>query len=355
MPNIGKYLLIISVIVGVAVSVEFGQIKCQSSHRSSFGTDDAPGLTFRSISQISTDCVMIAGSFASFNDFFVESCPGKVHVKEVGSIGYVHDFDFPVSFRQPYDHPGNGMMVLNSALVQIQNDKVKPVALENFRNDDFSRILFADRNIVWAVGWRGRIAVSKDGGFSWSDRNIGTEINLVDIAFASPEKGWIVAAKFGPELLQDLKLFQTDDGGAKWSEVDQSGHQKILRLKFADDTFGHAIARDRTLLTTADAGKTWTTMKTKLTEFDDVFFLNRQFGWAITYSGVHRTIDGGQTWNQTLPLTGKEDYRFEKIIFTDVQNGWLLSDKAVLISSDSGNTWKKLEIAGLFRQNPSAN
>jgi photosystem II stability/assembly factor-like uncharacterized protein len=132
-------------------------------------------------------------------------------------------------------------------------------------------------------------------------------------------------------------------------------------------------------------------------QLTDVFFINRQVGWAVGAQGVIlRTVDGGKTWLQPsdvdatpfeqrvnesrsqLPLSEKLDrmkqgpktrlsqrnlvadasrreirVRFESVHFVDSQHGWVAggynlpwmdgSHGLIMRTSDGGKTWRPVE------------
>ncbi len=70
--------------------------------------------------------------------------------------------------------------------------------------------------------------------------------------------------------------------------------------------------------------------------FNDVFFVDDQYGWAVG-PGVWRTTDGGAHWRRIPVLAGTT---LRRVIFTDRNRGWALGhDNRVLLTEDGGETW----------------
>jgi len=74
-------------------------------------------------------------------------------------------------------------------------------------------------------------------------------------------------------------------------------------------------------------------------DFNDVFFVGTQNGWAIGKDGaIIHTGDSGKTWNAQKSNTKKE---IHKLCFVDEQNGWAVgADGLILNTADGGQTWK---------------
>ncbi|MBN4062493.1 MAG: hypothetical protein COA57_15430 [Flavobacteriales bacterium] len=87
---------------------------------------------------------------------------------------------------------------------------------------------------------------------------------------------------------------------------------------------------------------------------DDAYFVNANLGWAVNGpitagdSGkIHKTTDGGQTWNLQFSVQGS---RFRSVGFTDSLKGWIgnlgagiypiVTDTNIFYQTlDGGNTW----------------
>jgi len=83
----------------------------------------------------------------------------------------------------------------------------------------------------------------------------------------------------------------------------------------------------------------------------DVFFANRNVGWAIggrnaqTGGVVLYTADGGEHWSVSLGDTQSNDKAYRDIRFTDARHGWMWQGKEKLLRTVDGQNW---EVAGNF-------
>ena len=87
-------------------------------------------------------------------------------------------------------------------------------------------------------------------------------------------------------------------------------------------------------------------------EFHRAQFIDENHGWAITDHALHRTTDGGKTWER-LPQEPEVDARFTAFFFVDESHGWLIAVKRILtkryglgnssvimVTDDGGRSWK---------------
>jgi photosystem II stability/assembly factor-like uncharacterized protein len=143
---------------------------------------------------------------------------------------------------------------------------------ESMRNDaTLADICFIDPTRGWAVGDRGVIWHTADGGRTWQLQASGVACRLKSVCFIDAERGWAAGGAFEPYTHASRGIvLVTNDGGATWSQLPQPTLPAISRIKFFDARRGLAAG----------------------------------FGSAAEPSGVYETRDGGQTW-EPLPADGQ--------------------------------------------------
>lgn len=210
------------------------------------------------------------------------------------------------------------------------------------------------------VGDRSTIVESRDGGATWTARTyeskggsgmteeeevVAQQPSFYDVDFIDANTGWIVG-EFG-------KILKTTDGGATWTEQQQSliGGEIVDALSlptffgvdFLDANNGAAVGLDGRIAITADGGATWT--------FDDVgpeltvpLFDVRLFpdgsGWAVGSAGeVLRKKGIGETW-ELADLDMRVFSWLRQSSFADDQNGWIVGGFGLILRTrDGGKTW----------------
>ena len=190
-------------------------------------------------------------------------------------------------------------------------------------------------NRLVAVGERGHVLVSTDGGASWTQSEVPTRALLTGVFMLDGSTGWAVG--------HDEVVIRTRDGGATWELVHSApdAEKPLLDVWFASANDGFAVGAYGGLLTTRDGGSTW---EPRQARGDDDFHLN---GLAAAPDGalylaaesghLYRSDDRGATW---LPLPSPYDGSFFGIL--PRQDGTLLAYGLrghLYRSADRGATW----------------
>jgi photosystem II stability/assembly factor-like uncharacterized protein len=188
------------------------------------------------------------------------------------------------------------------------------------------------------------------------------------IAFADPERGWIVG--------QDGLVLHTRDGGDRW-EAQASGatsHLFGLAVVSPDRVFA---CGDRSLwIDSSDGGVTWRAQKMPLSDvgmnpeialavdepiYYDITFLDPETGWMVgDYGNIRYTSDAGRSWQsqhrsllgQTLPgymrpLRDALDLpALFRVAMRDRQQGIVTGVGGVMLeTSDGGGRWRFVDTA----------
>jgi photosystem II stability/assembly factor-like uncharacterized protein len=109
----------------------------------------------------------------------------------------------------------------------------------------------AGRRLV-AVGQRGHIVVSDDGGFQWKQSPVPVSSDLTSVFFADAHEGWAVG--------HDGVILHSSDAGDTWKvQLSRRGgpDKSFLDVWFSDARTGFAVGADNLIYHTADGGSTW--------------------------------------------------------------------------------------------------
>jgi photosystem II stability/assembly factor-like uncharacterized protein len=247
-------------------------------------------------------------------------------------------------------------------------------------------------DIALALGARGQIARTVDGGITWRAINVATSADMQDTSFATRDAGYALDVRGG--------LFRTSNGGLSWQPIDPgttsapravitsgdavllAGPRGVRRARDggAFDLVASRAARradvnrfDRagstvfafgqtTIIRSADRGRTWTSLRGpgrrtgKRKRFSayrlrDLEMTSASSGYALERSGrVWRTRDGGRSWTM-LPGVGTSTG--VALAFGSAGSGYLTlggypadtGASYVLRTSDGGATWRPQRIA----------
>jgi len=146
---------------------------------------------------------------------------------------------------------------------------------------------------VVAVGQRGHILVSTDGGASWKQSPVPVSSDLTAVCFVDATHGWAVG--------QDGVVLHSDDGGSTWRvQLDGRTANDLLVAAMTRKADADPSDSAKKLLGEAQRYKEQGPDK----PFLDVWFADAQNGYVVgAYNLIFRTADGGKTWESWFDRT----------------------------------------------------
>lgn len=237
-------------------------------------------------------------------------------------------------------------------------------------------VFFVDESKGWAVGGKGALLSTSDGGAHWETRPRPVEDTLHDIYFTDERTGWIVCERsiFATQEGESVSyLLKTTDGGETWARVDVTHGEyadvKLAGLRFADAKHGWTYGEAGVLYATSDGGETWTRQVVPTRHLLlGASFADARTGW-LSGGGLTLllTVDGGVTWRAgnvfatanastnavaqspkgppgaastqaSTPLTSQ---RLNAVSFVDAETGWAVGASGAIFSTrDGGRSWR---------------
>ncbi|HYG08414.1 MAG TPA: YCF48-related protein, partial [Pyrinomonadaceae bacterium] len=185
-------------------------------------------------------------------------------------------------------------------------------------------VYFVDEQRGWAVGSKGALLATTDGGRTWAVRRAPAEDTLRDVYFVNEQTGWLVCDR-SIYLLRTKEeprsyLLKTTDGGQTWSRVVVTGADvdvSLTRVVFAGEERGWAFGEMGALYATTDGGASWErqVVPTKRLLLGGAFFAAGQ-GWLVGASNtILHTPDGGLQW-RAGESPASAPTRFNAVYFT---------------------------------------
>jgi photosystem II stability/assembly factor-like uncharacterized protein len=235
---------------------------------------------------------------------------------------------------------------------------------------EFADLAFANRQDGWlATRYAGmhenisRLLRTTDGGLQWRVIAVGPGISAI-IGFATPSVGFGVSSQGGgaPPI-----VYRSSNGGRTWQPhalplptiyrhihltmgfgpLQSSGPERLTLPAVINqlDLGSHASLM---VYRSSDRGLHWTGGATlnlgqSASEVSNAF-ANASDGWAITLSGLYRTVDAGRSWSKMVTsLTFHPgitlDFASTRVGFALVPKG---NGQILLRTDDSGRTWHQL-------------
>jgi photosystem II stability/assembly factor-like uncharacterized protein len=225
-----------------------------------------------------------------------------------------------------------------------------------------------DTNVVYAGS--DRISKSTDGGHSWKSvfpphptRYPREHVTALAIAPGKPEAIYAITGDFAnPSMTPAIartSIYESTDGGATWRAT-AVVRGRVAPTALAVDPRAPATvyaAVSRTILKTADAGKTWQTIADDRPNELTCSCLNRggvatlavdprgTVYAALTQGGIYKTTNGGATWIRSTSdnLLGDYTVAVNPARPTTIYAAATSSTgdgPVILRSTNSGRTWK---------------
>lgn len=134
-----------------------------------------------------------------------------------------------------------------------------------------------------------------------------------------------------------------------WAKIPSPTNKTLRNLHFIDAQTGWAAGEDGTIINTSNGGESWIVQNSTVQTFIvDIFFINENLGWALTFRDVFpfgtiilKTTNGGNTW---IADDYPDDNAFmNTIFFFDSLNGWV-GGTYIAGTTDGGVTWIEAEV-----------
>ncbi|MBT8338476.1 MAG: hypothetical protein HKP58_10040 [Desulfatitalea sp.] len=186
-----------------------------------------------------------------------------------------------------------------------------------------------------AVGERGIVLLSDDGGVTWRQTQVPTSMTLTALTFKDARLGWVVG--HGGILLQ------TQDGGKTWNRHLDGKKVADMILKDAQESVAKS-PDSKTAQALLDNARNLVEQGA-IHPFLDIYFHDEDNGFIIgAYGLILRTKDGGRTW---MPWLSKVDNPYMLHYYTICGKGtkiYMAGEQGLFYRSlDSGDSFEKIE------------
>lgn len=173
---------------------------------------------------------------------------------------------------------------------------------------------------IVAVGLRGHIVYSDDGGSTWRQAVVPVSVDLVGVSFPSAKVGWAVG--------HEGVVLKTDDGGATWGKQLAGAQAAEIALRHYKRRSAPTPEESRAL-----AQVEAQSFRGGAQPFLDVLFETEISGFVVgAFNTIFRTDDGGLSWVPWMDRTSNP----QELHFYCIRG----RQGRVLVAGEQGKVWR---------------
>jgi photosystem II stability/assembly factor-like uncharacterized protein len=203
-------------------------------------------------------------------------------------------------------------------------------------------------SVRWTIFFALVVAVIGTGPGSGIVSAQDTDVEYSVAAPLAPKSLMLDAAALNDRLVavgERGHILISNDGGASWQQVDVPTRAMLTGITFISNDVGLAVGHDSVILRTTDGGATWERVHWAPEDeapFFDVWFADANNGVAIgAYGSHHRTTDGGLTWD--FEPISDTDWHLHEIARALDGRLYMAAEAGMAYRSDDGGaTWAEL-------------
>ncbi len=207
-------------------------------------------------------------------------------------------------------------------------------------------VFFIDSDQGWAVGDRGIILHTEDGGRNWKIQRIATACRIESVHFIDSQHGWVVGGWVHPYTHRTSCLVaRTQNGGHHWTVIPSLTLPGLKHVQFHDARQGWAVGNGSALypagvFRTEDGGRSWVTLPARLTgQWQAADFRDPAHGVVAGFDGKLAVVAAPQIAFSKTPDLGRRPLRAMRLV--DRRHGWLVGDGGLVMqTTDAGLTWQ---------------
>jgi len=210
---------------------------------------------------------------------------------------------------------------------------------------ELTDVQFANPQEGWAVGDRGVVWHTNDGGRAWKLQRTDTPFRLEGVAFANAQQGWIVGEeRFAYAPGSRGILLSTNDGGVNWRKEETSLLGGLRGIQAFTTQHIRAWGSRSSIFPnsfywTADGGRGWNPFSGELADdYNDAAFSAPQSGAAITRRGAVLSISDRAARPARHPDAGLRE--LQCVRWSDELRGVIVGDGGLIwLTRDGGQSW----------------
>jgi photosystem II stability/assembly factor-like uncharacterized protein len=210
---------------------------------------------------------------------------------------------------------------------------------------ELTDVVFLDPDRGLAIGERGVIWRTENGGRHWRLTPSPMACRLESIFFLDDQRGWIVGGYTQPLTHQSTGvILRTVDGGRTWAALPKLVLPGLKQIQFFDAKNGIVLGQTSdfspsAIFRTSDGGTSWIPLPGAApVGWHAGAFQSPQRGVVVGPAGQVAHISGQEMKPAQMPSVGARPVR--RVAFGDPGQAWLVGDGGLVLASASGGlTW----------------
>ncbi|MCA9727752.1 MAG: hypothetical protein KC729_08720, partial [Candidatus Eisenbacteria bacterium] len=194
-------------------------------------------------------------------------------------------------------------------------------------------VAFESTSTGYAVGARGTVLRTTDGGTTWTDLSDRDAVDetLREVEVIAP--GTLVA------VTEPGRILRSTDAGGTWVEIAHPGTESLREMNQVDGVLT-VLGQLSEVLRSSDGGVTWTTLTSPgSTGLKGQYWFDPDHGIVVGNNLARETFNGGLTWSD-LPDVGGATVSCEAIDFL-ADEGILVGEFSRWRTHDGGASWSQ--------------
>jgi photosystem II stability/assembly factor-like uncharacterized protein len=207
-------------------------------------------------------------------------------------------------------------------------------------------VFFTDELNGWAVGDRGVIWHTEDGGTTWTQQESNVTCRLNSVFFTDRNCGWIVGGESRPYSRATRGVvLRTENGGASWVSVPGLLLPLLTRVKFFDENVGITTgignqSQPSGVFVTRDGGQSWQALSADQAGcWLASDFLTTDTGAVAGPDGRFATLARHQIVHSPMATPSLRSFHALRLIAP--AGGWIVGDGGIVMNTtDGGRSWQ---------------
>jgi len=201
---------------------------------------------------------------------------------------------------------------------------------------------------AWAVGDRGTILATTDGGRQWSAQVSGTSHPLLAVTFHDDRSGWAVGGPIEPPLkISRGVLLRTSNGGKTWQSIPIPTLPRLTGIQSLGP--GHLIAwgdystvHQSSIFESLDGGEHWSVACVGLGHLQQARWRHRTQGLLLDRIGRLFHADQSREVTQVVASPNHEPRRWHCLADSGTR-WWIAGEKGHIAFSQDGLQWTAID------------